>query len=425
MGEARRRRLARQSASTVRELRIEGSPSRRPDISLHLLVKNGESVVGRLLDGVGPHITEVVAVLNDCTDATSSVLVQKAAEHGLRRCEIVEATRASHPDLYFRDVPEAYQGGRALAGECFPADHTGELLLADWASLRNLGWGLHRGDWRLFLDADDVVDDPGCLGGLCAALDGRGIEVASTKYVVGPGAAGSRERLARNQPHIRWEGVVHERLVGSSKCAHVEGSLVVRDLRDSRGEGLRTPLRNLKVLYRRARSRDWNITTREMMYLAAEALAVMPSLAERLGELACSQSSWAGERAWACVVRGQVAEAAGRLGRAEDLYRASLKEQPGCSAALHLARVCYFRRRWEEVLAACQKSRDVRDLPQPPGGGDVDEVALGILEASALVELGRAGEALALCRAARERFPKSQGLEKFARYVEEEASRAR
>ena len=51
-------------APEERELAL-GVPGGRGPIALHLLVKNGESVVGRLVDCVGPHVSEVVAVLND------------------------------------------------------------------------------------------------------------------------------------------------------------------------------------------------------------------------------------------------------------------------------------------------------------------------------------------------------------------------
>ena len=90
----------------------------RPSVSLHLLVKNGESVVGRLLDCVGPYVEEVVAVLNDVTDRTADVLLRKCEQHGLR-ARLTEVTRESHPELYVLDVPATYQVGRPLVGESY------------------------------------------------------------------------------------------------------------------------------------------------------------------------------------------------------------------------------------------------------------------------------------------------------------------
>jgi len=57
--------------------------SRCPTVALHLLVKNGESCVGRLIDNVGPYIHEVVAVVNDTTDKTIDVLAEKCNQHDL------------------------------------------------------------------------------------------------------------------------------------------------------------------------------------------------------------------------------------------------------------------------------------------------------------------------------------------------------
>ena len=300
----------------------------RPEISLHLLVKNGESVVGRLLDCVGPYVTEVVAVCNDCEDGTRAVLLAKSQEHGLRRCELVEVAQKTHPELYVLDVPETYRVGRSLCGEEIPGPHTGGPLLADFAAARNLGWDRCVGQWRLFLDADDVVDDPSCLPGLCRALSERDVEAIASLYLVGTASSGGgfRERLCRNLPHIRWEGDAHEKLVGFApdKVAYVMGSLVVRDLRDSLGVGTRTPGRNLKVLYHRARALDWVISPRDMGYLAAEARLVMPRLAARLAEDCAAASRWPAEQAWALDVRGQVDEDVGRHDLAAEWYRRSL-----------------------------------------------------------------------------------------------------
>ena len=121
--------------------------------------------------------------------------------------------------------------------------------MADWAAARNVGWSAASCDWRLFLDADDVVDDPHCVPGLCQLLDARGLDVVASRYHYDRARGGTsrgdafRERLARNVPEIAWQGVVHECLAGydRSKVAHVEGSLVVRDLRDSSGSEIEDP----------------------------------------------------------------------------------------------------------------------------------------------------------------------------------------
>ena len=79
----------------------------RPQVSLHLLVKNGESCIGRLLANVGPYIDEIVAVVNDTTDRTIPILCDYAESRGKEfKLDIVDVTRETHPELYIMDVPE-------------------------------------------------------------------------------------------------------------------------------------------------------------------------------------------------------------------------------------------------------------------------------------------------------------------------------
>ena len=111
----------------------------KPKIALRLMVKNGASVVGRLIDNVGPYLSEVVAVLNDCEDTTSEVLVEACRKHSLK-LDLVPVTVAKYPSLYLLDVPETYAVGKSLAGETYEGPFTGKPILADWATARNIGW---------------------------------------------------------------------------------------------------------------------------------------------------------------------------------------------------------------------------------------------------------------------------------------------
>ena len=248
---------------------------KKPTIALHLLVKNGENVVGRLIDSLFPYIDEVVAVVNDSTDGTAGKLKRLMSEHGLKG-QVVEVTAETHPQHYILDVAETYRVGQPLAGETYEGPFTGRPLLADWAAVRNLGWNACVSDWRLFLDADDVLEDPENLPGACAALAERGDNPAASRYKYGllPSGVsrgeGVRERLARNVPYIQWRGLVHETLAGATRRALLQGSIVVRDMRDSTGEGLRAPGRNFKVLYHHARASNWDVSPRDLLYMAVE-----------------------------------------------------------------------------------------------------------------------------------------------------------
>ena len=399
--------------------------SEKPSIGLHLLVKNGASVVDRLLDCVGPYLTEVVAVLNDCTDDTQERLRQGCERHNLLSLYRV-VTPSTNPNFYIRDVPETYEVGRSLVGEVMPGPFTGRPLLANWAAARNAGWGMGRARWRLFLDADDVVDDPHCLPGLCRLLDERGLTVASSRYHYDFAAGGRsrrdafRERLARNLPEIVWLGEVHEVLTGYQKgeVTHVDGSLVVRDRRDSRGAGIRLPGRNLKILYHRARSMGWKIGPRATIYLAAEARATMPRLAERLLDTYLEESTWAEERAWACSMLGEMAEARDDFAKASWYYEKALAEYPGVVNACRLCHSRFLEGRWDDAVAAYDLAMRNKSYPQLLDGGEAHEDATKILVVGALRKLGRVAEAREMCRELAARFPRSAPIAEMLQKLE-------
>jgi glycosyltransferase involved in cell wall biosynthesis len=398
--------------------------SARPSVSLHLLVKNGESVVGRLVDCVGPYVAEVVAVLNDTTDRTADVIRCKGTQYDLR-VGVVEVTRETHPELYLLDVPATYEVGRPLVGERYEGPFTAKPILSDWSAARNLGWEDSTCRWRLFLDADDVLDDPHCIPGLCQLLEARGLDVVASRYHYDRAPGGQsrgdafRERLARNDPKIVWQGVVHECLAGydRARVAHVEGTLVARDLRDSRGSEVRIPGRNLKVLYHRARSCGWQLTPRELVYLAAESRVCMPRLAARLIEMYLDVSTWDEERAWAASMMGEICENEQDFALASSWYERSLREHPGVLAAFRLARSRFRQGLWSEAVLAYEVGIRNKSVPQHLDGGDVYEDATKIFVATCLHELGKHAEAAEMCRQAREKFPQSAALSELEQQV--------
>ena len=390
--------------------------TRCPTVALHLLVKNGESCVGRLLDNVGPYIHEVVAVVNDTTDKTLEVLFDKCKQHDLA-LEIVEVTASSHPSLYIEDVAETYQVGSPLAGEVYEGPFTGKPLLADWAAVRNLGWILGRSEWRLFLDADDVVEDPESIPGLCLALEARGVDLATSRYQFRTTADGRsqsdafRERLVANVPTIAWEGRVHEVLKGQTLTAHIEGNLRIIDMRDSTGPGLRPPGRCFKILYHEARSKAWEVSPRTLIYLAMEAKRTMPRFAEEVLNRYLEKSIWREERAWAMVMRGEICEAEENFEAASTWYRLSLLEHPGIKAAFRLCHTTFQQGDWQAAVDAYHLGMSNKSILQVVDSGAVFEDASKILMAAALRKLGRVAEAMSFCEEALRAFPANSALQ--------------
>jgi glycosyltransferase involved in cell wall biosynthesis len=402
--------------------------TRCPTVSLHLLVKNGESCVGRLLDNVGSYIHEVVAVVNDTTDGTVEVLSEKCRQHDLA-LEIVLVTAESHPGFYILDVPETYLTGSPLCGELYEGPFTGKPLLANWAALRNLGWQRCRSEWRLLMDADDVLVDPESIPGLCLALEERGVEMATSRYQFGTTAGGKsrsdgfRERLAVNVPHIKWYGRVHEVLKGQATTAHIEGNLRVIDKRDSSGKNLRPSGRAFKVLYHEARSRDWIVPPRTLIYLAREVMEEMPKLADAALDLYLKRADWKEERAWAYTMRGEICELSGDFEAASKLYQSSFGEHPGVKAAFRLCRSFFHGGKWQEAVDAYHLGVANKSFLQVIDSGPVFEDASKILVAAALRKLGRVAEALKFCEEALLAFPSNASLRELRDGLAKDLSR--
>jgi glycosyltransferase involved in cell wall biosynthesis len=415
----------------VIKLARPGDLGQKPSLALHLLVKNGASVVGRLIDCVGPYIQEVVAVLNDCDDRTYEEIIAASRRHDVAT-SFVSVRSTSHPELYIPDVPATYQNGRSLVGERYEGPFTGRPILADWAAARNKGWQQDDSHFRIMLDADDVVDDPQCLPGLCQLMDERGLDVLASRYHYSHVEGGAsradafRERIARNRPEIIWKGRVHECLSGydPARVAHVEGNLIVHDRRDSMGAGIRIPGRNLKILYYWARRQDWEITPREMIYLAAESRVAMPRLAAKLLEMYLEASSWGEEMAWAASMMGEILENEAQYQLAATWYEQSLEYHPGVLSAMRLCRAMFRQERWAEAVAAYERGLANKTVPQLLDGGNAHEDATKILVATALRRLGRYEESRSLCAEARAKFPRSAALSELSAKLDADARKA-
>jgi tetratricopeptide (TPR) repeat protein len=149
-------------------------------ISLCMIVKNEAAALPRTLAAVRPWIDELVVVDTGSTDGTREI----AREHGARVHEWA-----------WRD---------------------------DFAAARNESLRHATGDWILVLDADEVLAE-GCGPVLRAACETAPPDVAGFEIkIVCPreGDAGLVRlnwfpRLFRNVPGARFEGVIHEQVVGS------------------------------------------------------------------------------------------------------------------------------------------------------------------------------------------------------------------
>ncbi len=400
-----------------------------PTVSLFVMAKNAESCIGRLLENLVspsglPYISDVAMVLNDTTDETEDIVEEFCEAHNMP-CNIAEFTQRENPDAYIQDTYSTYASGKPLAGEIFAGPFTELPLLADWSAARNSLWtmpGACRGQWRLFLDADDVILDPESLPGLCLLLEKHKVDQAATRYLFDMTSDGKvrgssfRERLTRNTQSIRWIYPIHEVLAGALKTAHIDGNLTVVDKRDNKGAGIRVPGRNFKVLYHLARRADWVVSPRILVNLIMEARLIVGErgigreFVLALLELYLANSTWAEERAWAMAMVGEVEEQFEDYVSAKRLYENALGEHPSSKTAFRLCRANFMLGDYAGAVEAYDMGMESKGVHQALDEGGLYEDSSKIFVAAALGELGQGERAKEVCRMAMVAFPRSEAL---------------
>lgn len=380
-------------------------------VSLHVLAKNAENVIGRLLGNIGPFVDTASFVLNDTFDGTRAIIERWAAERNVR-LRIIDVTYDTNPEFYILDTARTYEGGRPLAGEAFKGPFTEKPLLADWAAARNLGWESDA-DWRLMLDADDVVIDPQSLPSLIELAEKDGADVVATKSVYGRNAQGIatkiayRERLARKSPVINWRGATHEVLGGGLRLLCVDNVFAVVDLKDNVGDGVRVPGRCFKVLYHEARMRSWKVPSRHLAYLVQEAPGLMASsfitgpLATHYFETADDKE----EMAWVSGMLGELCEKEGELEDAAVYYDLAGRCYASSNSSFRLARICYLQGRYAECVSAWNTAQARKPMRQLLDVNAILEAATSLLVAESLFVLGETRQARVLIDKSREIFP--------------------
>lgn len=199
-------------------------------ISLCMIVKNEEKVLGRCLDSVAGLVDEMVLVDTGSTDGTRAL--------ALSYTERVY-------DFPWRD---------------------------DFAAARNYAFSLGRMDYLMWLDADDVLlpADREQFLDLKRTLP-PDVDVVMMPYHSGLDGEGRpvftccRERVVRNLGRDLWEGAIHEVIPPFGKV--IWSTAAVTHQKEGPGD----PDRNLRI-YEGKRARGEDFSPRERFYYARELL---------------------------------------------------------------------------------------------------------------------------------------------------------
>ena len=197
-------------------------------VSLCMIVKNEEDVLGRCLESAAGLADEIIIVDTGSTDKTR---------------EIAERFTNRVYDFTWID---------------------------DFAAARNYAFSLAEMDYCMWLDADDVIleADRAAFQVLKEELDPT-VCVVMVKYNTGFDGDGNvtfsyfRERLIKNHTGMRWEGAVHEAVAPVGRVIYSEFAVTHRKLRPS------DPERNLRI-YEKQLERGVALEPRQQFYYGRE-----------------------------------------------------------------------------------------------------------------------------------------------------------
>lgn len=221
-------------------------------ISLCMIVKNEEEVLGRCLNSVAQAADEIIIIDTGSTDRTKEI-------------------------------------ARSYTQKVFSCPWED-----DFAAARNSSFSRATMDYCMWLDADDVLlpKDLDALLRLKAELT-PDTDVVMLPYHIALTAEGHpafwyyRERIVKNTPHLRWTGAVHEAIIPRGKVIYGSAAVTHKKTKPS------DPDRNLRILEKQQRL-SGTLSPRQQFYYGRE-LYEHGRFAEAIGVL---EKFWAEPSAW-------------------------------------------------------------------------------------------------------------------------------
>lgn len=364
------------------------------------------------LEGIAPHVDEVVVTSIDCSEKEREKICRDVKGSAILRkkvTDVIAVNPTNYPELYLIDLEETFQTGEPFRDEVYTGPFTKQPFLADLASVLNLGWSQCSQEWRLTVMDNEIFSSPEEIAGVLFLLESRRRDAGHLSVARIPGSTHYPTRIARRLPAIRWEGAARPVLDGSLYPAVLDGNLKVLT-RDGRNP-LQSDRDVFRSLYAEARKKDWNVPSASLLHMARTAEAAgLPDFAAPAIEAYLEASLYTEERAWACALRGEISEKRKDYADASSWYERSLEEHPGWKAALRLSRSKFSAGHWQECINAYARAMEHKDHFHVVDDGKEEFASSLIPLAVSLHQLGRRKEASKIAKDLLTLYPESKSI---------------
>lgn len=372
-------------------------------LSLCLIVKDEEHNLAPCLDSIRGQVDEVIVVDTGSRDRTREIAIRYGAS-------VYQFDHINHPEAFFFDDEATCKefGG--------PGPYSGDWALGDFAAARNESFRHAKGDYVVWIDADDVLEDPDRLRGVVADMEQRRLDIGFLAYNYAQDHLGRvfyrqwRERVFRRNLGS-WINPVHEVYMPTKPtnalCRYDHPVYSHKRKADRKG----VPHRNYKILLRQAwqlkkAHPDKPLDPRILFYLGQEARFVDPAKAIGFYEEYLQGSGWPEERAAAHCAVGNLLEygtinipAAQAYAQADREYATAAAEMPNNpDGLLGMARIAYLRGRWQDCVNYTERGLSIGNTDTMLGTNPMDRLYRPhVFYSHALSKLGRLEEAIKSC----------------------------
>lgn len=229
-------------------------------LSVCMIVKNEEDVIGRCLQCVKGFADEIIIVDTGSTDKTKEIA-------------------AGYTNAIY-DFPWTY----------------------DFGAARNFSFGKASKDYIMWLDADDVIDEEN-QNGIKKLMSGLepSVDMVMMKYDVAFDENGNptfsyyRERIMKRSKQYQWVGAIHEAIEPSGTIIHSELAVSHKKIRANE------PKRNLRI-FEKLLEEGKQLDPRQSYYYARELYYndQIPTAIERFEKFLSDEKGWIENNISAC-----------------------------------------------------------------------------------------------------------------------------